>query len=1477
MLAALPSSSYSGSGKPSAALHDPSAAADNKLCPGCQLSVLNDNGGVVIAFGCSVCHQPILDEAIMTGDDSYHAHCFKCKACHNRIDELMFAKTSNGIYCMNCHYERLERSRRHAEKQKERSGGSGSSKSRDRAAREILKDSGTGSPALARTPSTAHTSTSATTSSPPSQDVHSHSSPYRAATLPYSLPANPPSSGSPRRQSMQSVSSGRQKNDHVPSVSPTHPEFQNGHTAPSSLSPSVTVAPPPSKNSSDSRSSPHYPSSPLIVSPPEEIDIETSSSLDYYLRSSEEPTNEKLLVPSTNHNSLQRRKSYDDGVRPLNHLFQRPVTADGDSGVPGLNVPNKGLNNRSKRQSINPGMTFHLDTFMADTSKSRGSPDSLVSVGRSSPMNGRESPHRASSPLREHPPDDRGGQYQTAHVPPSDNTAPLSPSLLRACAGSSSIYLPEHPKPLNRLEPTRPPLRQNNTLDRVPPRNHSLTANIPQDSEQPAARPSPALSLPGGLRPQRSFDERSTRPSVTLNDRRAIFSSLSIDVEKSRGGAGNRSRPTSPAHKVDVPHGIESGTDTEAEGESEKHSADVSEDDAPPLPPPKEIKSHARPEHLQLDSDDLMRADGADVSRVGSAAVSDESEESSPVERISHSTFIAPALPPIRFSMGGGGFSDLLQSVNAHESLKSLERLAQLSEDTIARLDSVDTPPAAMTPPPTANTEWKSTPTSDTTFTLTSGQSGLLDDASEITIEASSAPSSSFHTESGSDGHRASVSSKSSLSPIESFNKSSWTQPISRQPSSAGSLPSAKRPKANFPSSGGRSSSDLGHDVRGATSSPPAQRQRFDSNASFSQDTNVSYESSAARITVTAPGSSVARPLKYDATDLVTRRLHEALHEASKRGAMHVNLDKEFIQAILMLVEQRKVENAEMKGKLDGMKNGMELIFEFCNQRASQQYMDGLTVAHGEYDRELNARRDAEAEVTRLRVLLSGQAARITAMSSESRKGELHKQMNQELSDNLSDLERDVSKLRVERDVTLAEVEELVSSKSSPNFGDGSNAMSRSLTMRFDNLKTQYQRELVPLTEEREALLREVAELKAARDVFLEETTMLNARNEELAHLNAIYARRTEALIAESVESEKRSDSFDRQRPAVATIEPSTTVSTSVSAGTDESIDSTKYVKVSKAEVEAPPTLRGKLRWPGRLIKETTPAAAVSTPDNNEGAARSKHVFQQISLLRFTRCDHCGDKLWGSLVRCSACSVSVHPRCVNHVHSACTPQARREESASAAPLPPSMFGRELIEQVRADSKGADRMVPVVVEKCIDAVENSALEYEGIYRKTGGSGQSKIITQLFERGDYAAFDLRDQDKFNDICSITSVLKTYFRSLPNPLLTYVLHDEFMNASTIREPSLKSAKYADLVSQLPTEHYYTVRLLVLHLHRIYLRSDVNLMTARNLGVVFGPTLMRSRDPGAEFSDMAGKALSVEWLVEHAPEIFPPLSNEH
>jgi Rho-type GTPase-activating protein 1/2 len=91
--------------------------------------------------------------------------------------------------------------------------------------------------------------------------------------------------------------------------------------------------------------------------------------------------------------------------------------------------------------------------------------------------------------------------------------------------------------------------------------------------------------------------------------------------------------------------------------------------------------------------------------------------------------------------------------------------------------------------------------------------------------------------------------------------------------------------------------------------------------------------------------------------------------------------------------------------------------------------LNGLFIPYNEYDMEQKARREAEAEVTRLRVLLSGQAARITALSGQGRTDELHRQLSLNLRDTLSTLGLDVAKLKAERDAALVEMEEIVASR----------------------------------------------------------------------------------------------------------------------------------------------------------------------------------------------------------------------------------------------------------------------------------------------------------------------------------------------------------------------------------------------------------------------------------------------------------------
>ena len=357
------------------------------------------------------------------------------------------------------------------------------------------------------------------------------------------------------------------------------------------------------------------------------------------------------------------------------------------------------------------------------------------------------------------------------------------------------------------------------------------------------------------------------------------------------------------------------------------------------------------------------------------------------------------------------------------------------------------------------------------------------------------------------------------------------------------------------------------------------------------------------------------------------------------------------------------------------------------------------------------ARRNAESEIIRLRVLLSGQAAKLTALTGETSRREARRQLSEELTKNLDQLEKDLSKLKAERDVTLAEVEELCSSQryashrshhhtacswgySAPgnvSTGQVSAAqLSRSLTMRLDNIKKQYQHELIPLTQQRETLIREITELKSAREQFLEETTVLNARNEELAQLSAQYTRRMEVARSDTppaadmppvrptpILHEKKSTSFDRGRP---TPELSTLVQPSLSPGSNPSTSTLvddrdiKVIRVPKPELtDAMSTLKhGIFKWPGYRLRTADPRSK----------SNFEHNFQPASALRFTRCDHCGEKLWGgSHFRCTsefvhgiyrltgllncrlACHINVHSRCVNQVHLACSqhPSRPRED------------------------------------------------------------------------------------------------------------------------------------------------------------------------------------------------------------------------
>jgi len=71
------------------------------------------------------------------------------------------------------------------------------------------------------------------------------------------------------------------------------------------------------------------------------------------------------------------------------------------------------------------------------------------------------------------------------------------------------------------------------------------------------------------------------------------------------------------------------------------------------------------------------------------------------------------------------------------------------------------------------------------------------------------------------------------------------------------------------------------------------------------------------------------------------------------------------------------------------------------------------------------------------------------------------------------------------------------------------------------------------------------------------------------------------------------------------------------------------------------------------------------------------------------------------------------------------------------------------------------------------------------------------------------------------------------------------------------------------LPPAHYETLRYLMIHLKKVTMNEKDNFMNAENLGIVFGPTLMRSPEDST-LHDMRYQKLIVQILIENEDVLF-------
>ncbi|XP_059404049.1 oligophrenin-1-like [Carassius carassius] len=179
-----------------------------------------------------------------------------------------------------------------------------------------------------------------------------------------------------------------------------------------------------------------------------------------------------------------------------------------------------------------------------------------------------------------------------------------------------------------------------------------------------------------------------------------------------------------------------------------------------------------------------------------------------------------------------------------------------------------------------------------------------------------------------------------------------------------------------------------------------------------------------------------------------------------------------------------------------------------------------------------------------------------------------------------------------------------------------------------------------------------------------------------------------------------------------------------------------------------------------------------------------------------------------------------------------------------------------------------------VRKCINFVETKGLTQEGVYRTVGSNIQvQKLLNAFFDPQCPADVDFNSPDM--DIKTITSALKFYLRNLSEPLMTYSLHGELILAAKSENLDYRLGAVHSLVYKLPERNREMLELLIKHLFSVCSHSSENLMTISNMGVIFGPTLMRAKEETvAAMLDIKFQNIVMENLIEGHSKIFkgPP-----
>lgn len=482
---------------------------------------------------------------------------------------------------------------------------------------------------------------------------------------------------------------------------------------------------------------------------------------------------------------------------------------------------------------------------------------------------------------------------------------------------------------------------------------------------------------------------------------------------------------------------------------------------------------------------------------------------------------------------------------------------------------------------------------------------------------------------------------------------------------------------------------------------------------------------------------------------------------------------------------------------------------------ASRKALEEFTRAKEEFAKEVALRQQQEYTILQLKYQLN-----TLYQSKQMTRSELSVITKEEV-------ER-VAKVRVELDKTCNElkgyrnmlVKDIDSLARQKQAGFESNP-----TFHLQEQQNALLSEIKSLVNDRDQIRFETKSLENMRDEVLHEMVMLNTKNAELTEINNDLSRRVTEREREAAAVMAGTSFLYSPSPSLSSelYSPTNMQRKSSEASIVRSIAQTALLQHQQQHQQQPPKVF-KLKKKGNMFaklsgksnkvdsasaataiygsgnanssmslsagnnndsidyrqKNNTSSNTSSSKQSQENTQHGSHSFLPTSFLRPVKCDACGEKMWSlSELRCQGCMFATHARCLSHVPQLCyagTTSNSFENLSSELELNHihrSLFGNDLADQ--ANYEGLS--VPFIIQHCISAVETRGMDYEGIYRKSGGAAQMRLVHQAFDAEE--SLDLEKEEPINDICAVTSVLKQYLRELPNPVLPYNLYTQFIEA--------------------------------------------------------------------------------------------------